>query len=1023
MKSRKFKPRWTKLMLPNKEYLSKIIIFFVIVFMVLSAINLDVNAIDDPEQQWIRVFNNGETDKAYSIAIDSNDCAVVTGFSKVNSVDKCIIIKYSPSGDKLLDVISNSVYESYGYDIEIDSQDNIIVCGCIDNVNSNNDYYIIKYDSDGSELWKKIYDSGGDDIAYGVSIDSQNNIIVTGQASNSYHTIKYDRNGNQIWNVTYADNPGCANAIIVDKFDNIIVTGYILVGNAQGWHTIKYGADGSLLWSKTYSNGKYDTANAISVDSKNNVVVAGLIYSGSNSNMDLIKYDENGNELFHIYYDNSVVETANDIIINQNDDIYIVGTVFQTFKKQNYALVKFDSNGDFLWETFYDRESEDDSCMGLACGQYDKIIITGFSMSGNGNYDIVTLKYEAQPIANFFWTPAQPTIIDDVQFTDNSFDSAGFIVKWEWDFGDGFTSNDKNPVHRYQKNGKFTVRLKITDDGGNIVRVSKQIEIINTPPVADFNYELSDSIQDLVIFNDLSNDPDGVIVSWYWVLGDGNSSTNRDFSYQYPGTGIYNVSLKVTDDYGDSNFKNISLTTIPPSKVTGLKVADAKNGKLDLSWNANNDDIPIGHYNIYRDNSFVSTSSNNKHRDTGLKNGQKYTYQISAVNIYDLEGERSDPCSGTPTKSSSPSPTGGGGQKPSPPPKNDKPVADASAGEPYSGFITEDIIFNASDSYDPDGFLISYNWNFGDDLDKQGEIVSHKYSNAGEYEVILTVKDNLGIKDSTTVFATISNPNTPPTKPIINGPYNGRQHISYMYNIKSTDVDGDNLIYHIDWGDATKTTTDVSLNGTSAIVYHKWIESGRFTVDVYSTDNKVESEKAEITVFIDAVEIMLNETAIGYLIDENSDGIYDAFYSYEDEDFGEVINLFNLLYLIDVDNDGTIDHTYGPENVDFNDFSPSSAKRGDDENPLYLLPWLFFLLLSTLFFIQFYIRKRKKSRKFRLSRLKAMLFMIPLIMSNIFRLRNYNVDKKIDKVLSNNNEPEDPLKDIESFVDNLPDID
>ena len=1023
MKSRKFKPRWTKSMLPNKDYLSKIIIFFVIVFMFLSAINLDVNAIDDPEQQWIKVFNKGETDKAYSIAIDSNDCAVITGFSKVNSVDKCIIIKYSPAGDKLLEIISNSVYESYGYDIEIDSYDNIIVCGCIDNVNSNNDYFIIKYDSGGNELWKKIYDSGGDDIAYGVSIDSQNNIIVTGQASNNYHTRKYDQNGNQLWNITYVDNPGCANGIIVDKFDNIIVTGYILVGNAQGWHTIKYGADGSLLWSKTYSNGKYDSANAISVDSKNNVVVAGLIYYGSNSNMDLIKYDENGNEVFHSYYDNSVVETANDIIINQNDDIYIVGTVFQTFKKQNYALVKFDSNGDFLWETFYDRESEEDSCMGLACGEFDKIIITGFSMSGNGNYDIVTLKYEAQPIANFFFNPLQPTILDTVEFTDSSFDSAGYIVKWEWDFGDGSTSNDKNPVHRYQNHGKFTVRLMITDDGGNIVRVSKQIEIINMPPVADFNYKVSDSIQDLVIFNDSSNDPDGQIVSWYWDLGDGNSLTDRDFSHQYSKTGIYNVSLKVIDDYGDSNIKNITITTIPPSKVNGLKVADAKNGKLDLSWNANNDDTPIDHYNIYRDDSFVTTTSNIKHRDTGLKNGQKYTYQISAVNIYNLEGERSDSCSGTPTKSSSPSPTGGGGQKPSPPPKNDKPVADASAGEPYSGFIGEDIIFIASNSYDPDGFLISYLWNFGDGSDGQGEIVTHKYSTAGEYEVILTVKDNFGIKDSTTVFATISNPNTPPTKPIIDGPYNGEQDVSNMYTIKSTDVDGDNLIYHIDWGDGTKTTTDVSLNGTSAIVYHKWMESGRFTVEVYSTDNKVESEKAEITVFIDAVEIMLNETAIGYIIDQNSDGIYDAFYNYENQDFGVVINLFNWLFLIDLDNDGTIDYTYESEIVDTNDYTIGSAKREDDENPLYILPWLFFLLLSTLFFILFYIKKRKKSIRFKLSRLKTMLVMIPLIMGNMFRPRNNTSDKKIDQDESDDKEPEDPMRDIESFVDNLPDID
>ena len=196
MKYKIFKSRRTKLLLPNKEYLSKLIIFFIIVFLVLSVINLNVYAIDDPKQDWIKIFDKGNTDKAYSIAIDSNDCAVVTGFSKINSNQKCFIVKYSPAGDKLLEVISNSNLESYGYDIDIDSQDNIIVSGNTFNLIGKDDYYLIKYDSNGNELWKRNYDSGGDDIAYGVSIDSQDNIIVTGQASDCYYTIKYEKKGN-----------------------------------------------------------------------------------------------------------------------------------------------------------------------------------------------------------------------------------------------------------------------------------------------------------------------------------------------------------------------------------------------------------------------------------------------------------------------------------------------------------------------------------------------------------------------------------------------------------------------------------------------------------------------------------------------------------------------------------------------------------------------------------------------------------------------------------------------------------
>jgi hypothetical protein len=70
---------------------------------------------------------------------------------------------------------------------------------------------------------------------------------------------------------------------------------------------------------------------------------------------------------------------------------------------------------------------------------------------------------------------------------------------------------------------------------------------------------------------------------------------------------------------------------------------------------------------------------------------------------------------------------------------NYKPVANV--GGPYSGEVGKPIIFDGSASYDPDGDLLTYNWDFGDGKYGEGKIVIHPYSIQGIYEVILTVSD------------------------------------------------------------------------------------------------------------------------------------------------------------------------------------------------------------------------------------------------------------------------------------------
>jgi len=101
--------------------------------------------------------------------------------------------------------------------------------------------------------------------------------------------------------------------------------------------------------------------------------------------------------------------------------------------------------------------------------------------------DITTIYYSIEvinklPIVNFGINPDNGDTLVSFQFSDLSYDEDGDIEQWNWDFGDGTTSDSQNPEHQFDLPGIYSVTLSVTDDQNGVNSTTLPIEIDNAPP-------------------------------------------------------------------------------------------------------------------------------------------------------------------------------------------------------------------------------------------------------------------------------------------------------------------------------------------------------------------------------------------------------------------------------------------------------------------------------------------------------------------------------------------------------------
>lgn len=367
---------------------------------------------------WTATFNgsgNG-TDVANALAVDGAGNVFVTGYSFRSGTNFDITtIKYTSAGVQSWQNYSGLASSSFdeGKDVAIDSNNDVIVVGGIQNTTgTNTDFRTIKYTNVGGVAWTMDYSNSGNlDIALAVAIDGSNNVYVTGHSFVSgqdlnIRTIKYNSAGAQQYNtatnfstINSIDSP---SAIVVNNAGEAFVSGRVFNGSFfdDDIVVMKYSAGGTVT-NNTIINGtanSTDKANRIYLDASNNLYLAGRIKNtGTSEDFYLAKFNSTLGLIWSDSYNGfgGGYDEATDIVIDGSGNVYVSGSTFTSGSNFDFLTVKYDGTaGTRTWLTKFNGTANNvDKSKRIAVDAAGNVYVSGDSKGTGTGDDFSTIKY------------------------------------------------------------------------------------------------------------------------------------------------------------------------------------------------------------------------------------------------------------------------------------------------------------------------------------------------------------------------------------------------------------------------------------------------------------------------------------------------------------------------------------------------------------------------------------------------------------------------------------------------------
>jgi PKD repeat protein len=306
------------------------------------------------------------------------------------------------------------------------------------------------------------------------------------------------------------------------------------------------------------------------------------------------------------------------------------------------------------------------------------------------------------PVANFTGTPTSGTIPLTVSFTDSS---TNYPTSWYWLFGDGNASTSQNPSNQYLASGIYDVDLRVTNAAGSAWL--NRTAYINASQIIATSSGTPTSGQIPLTVNFTGSATGSGDFSYYWIFGDGNTSTSQNPSHIYSTEGIYDISLQVTE--------LITGSVIWSNHTSYINASDSR-PVANFTGTPTLGTVPLAV--SFTDTSTLSpTSWNWSFGDGGTSTLQNPTHIYNSVGIYEVDLQ-----AGNSFGTNWSNKTGY---------INVTSMVATSSGTPTTGATPLTVNFTGSSTGSPD----AYYWDFGDGNTGATQNPSHTYETIGVYDI------------------------------------------------------------------------------------------------------------------------------------------------------------------------------------------------------------------------------------------------------------------------------------------------
>jgi hypothetical protein len=400
---------------------------FQLIFISLILFNVNYSEAQTSlvRKDWSIINGLRDTIPYSATSIDSQGNLIVTSNVLVSGQDANILTtKFAPDGTIIWSqqINGNANSKDFGTANFIDSIGDIFITGAIQNTINNYDFFFAKYNSNGVLQWQNTYNGNGNnydipsaitgdnnfcyitgvtfgitsltdfatlkinkstgvvswasmydyaslyELPIGITVNSNGNVYVTGASSSAINnwdiaTVEYNTNGSQL-NVNRSvsstvgfDKPA---DITKDANGNIYIVGRVVTStNGYDLKLIKLNASLVLQWTQTYdAYGLDDEGTGLVLDNLGNIIVCGFSKKqNEGKNFIVVKYDTNGNILWQYEKDYGGNDEAKKITIDTDNNNYIVGEFIQN-NDRDLITVKLNSSGTVVWEKEYNQSGE-----------------------------------------------------------------------------------------------------------------------------------------------------------------------------------------------------------------------------------------------------------------------------------------------------------------------------------------------------------------------------------------------------------------------------------------------------------------------------------------------------------------------------------------------------------------------------------------------------------------------------------------------------------------------------------------